>query len=85
MNKQDVIDNYHKMFASAKNVEFRNLQRFATRERVVDDSIVRFKLVGPHSVPLPIGSEVEMRLVHIFEMRDGKIAKEIGFAMWKAL
>ena len=57
----------------------------ATRERVVDDSIVRFKLVGPHSVPLPIGSEVEMRLVHIFEMRDGKIAKETGFEMWKAL
>jgi hypothetical protein len=24
VNKQDVIDNYHKMFASAKNVEFRN-------------------------------------------------------------
>ena len=85
VNKQDVIDNYRKMFASAKDVEFRNLQRFATRERVVDDSIVRFKLVGPHSVPLPIGSEVEMRLVHIFEMRDGKIAKEIGFEMWKAV
>ena len=85
VNKQDVIDNYRKMFASAKDVEFRNLQRFATRERVVDDSIVRFKLVGPHSVPLPIGSEVEMRLVHIFEMREGKIAKEIGFEMWKAV
>ena len=26
-----------------------------------------------------------MRLVHIFEMRDGKIAKEIGFEMWKAV
>ena len=85
VNKQDVIDNYRKMFASAKDVEFRNLQRFATRDRVVDDSIVRFQIVGPDSVPLPIGSEVEMRLVHIFEMRDGKIAKEIGFEMWKAV
>jgi hypothetical protein len=68
-----------------KDVEFRNLERFATEDRVVDDSIVRFKLVGPHSVPLPIGSEVEMRLVHIFEMRQGKIAKEIGFEMWKVV
>ena len=85
VNKQDVIDNYRKMFASMKDVEFRNLERFATEDRVVDDSIVRFKLVGPHSVPLPIGSEVEMRLVYIFEMREGKIAKEIGFEMWKVV
>jgi hypothetical protein len=28
---------------------------------------------------------VEMRLVHIFEMREGKIAKEIAFEMWKAV
>ena len=85
VNKQDVIDNYRKMFASVKDVEFRSLQRFATPDRVVDDSIVRFKLIGPHSVPLPIGSDVEMRLVHIFEMREGKIAKEIGFEMWKVV
>jgi len=85
VNKQDVIDNYRKMFASVKDVEFRSLQRFATQDRVVDDSIVRFKLIGPHSVPLPIGSAVEMRLVHIFEMHEGKIAKETGFEMWKVV
>jgi hypothetical protein len=28
---------------------------------------------------------VEMRLVHIFEMCEGKIAKEIAFEMWKAV
>jgi hypothetical protein len=37
---------------------------------VVDDSIVRFKLVGSNSVPAPIGSQIEMRLVHIFETRS---------------
>jgi ketosteroid isomerase-like protein len=52
---------------------------------VVDDSVARFKVIGPYSVPVPIGSEVEMRLVHIFEMRDGRIAKEIAFEMWKVL
>ncbi len=84
-NKQDVIDNYRKMFASVRDVEFHPLQRFATEDRVVDDSVARFKVIGPYSVPVPIGSKVEMRLVHIFEMRDGKIAKEIAFEMWKIL
>jgi ketosteroid isomerase-like protein len=84
-NKQDVIENYRKMFASATDVEFRPLQRFATEDRVVDDSVARFKVIGPYSVPVPIGSEVEMRLLHIFEMRDGRIAKEIAFEMWKVL
>jgi hypothetical protein len=27
------------------------------------------------------GQKIEMRLVHIFEMRDGKISKEIVFDM----
>ena len=85
VNKQDVVDNYRKMFASMKDVEFRSLQRFATQDWVVDDSIIRFKLIGPDSVPLTIGSEVEVRLVHIFEMREAKIAKEIAFEMWKVV
>jgi hypothetical protein len=29
----------------------------------------------------PVGSKVEMRLVHIFEMRDGRIARELVFDM----
>ena len=36
---------------------------------MVDDS----KIIGPHSLPVPIGSEIEMRLVHIFEMHEAKI------------
>jgi hypothetical protein len=85
VNKLDVVDNYRKMFASMKDVEFRNLERFATEDRVVDDSIIRFKLIGPDCIPVPIGSEVEVRLVHIFEMREAKIAKEIAFEMWKVV
>ena len=85
VNKQDVVDNYRKMFASMKDVEFRNLQRFATEDRVVDDSIVRCKVIGPDCIPVPMGSEVEVRLVHIFEMREAKIAKEIAFEMWKVV
>jgi hypothetical protein len=83
--KQEVIDNYRKMFASMKDVEFRALQRFATEDRMLGDSIARFTIIGPNSIPAPIGSRVEMRLVHIFEMREAKIARETAFEMWKVL
>ena len=29
----------------------------------------------------PVGSQIKMRLVHIFQMRNGKIARKIIFAM----
>ncbi|HZA22738.1 MAG TPA: nuclear transport factor 2 family protein, partial [Dehalococcoidia bacterium] len=40
--KEAVAENYRKIFTSIKNVEFRNLDRFATENRVVDDSIISF-------------------------------------------
>jgi len=48
------------------------------RERVVDDSIETMELTKEGFMPFPVGTKVEMRLTHIFEMRDGKIRKEIG-------
>ena len=81
--KKDVADNYRKLFASIREVEFRNLQRFATADRVVDDSIVTFELIKDGFLPLQVGQKVAMRLAHIFEMRDGKISKEITFEMWR--
>ena len=52
---------------------------------MVDDSIVTFDQIGDGMVnaPLPVGSPVEMRLVHIFEMRDGKISKELAYEIWR--
>ena len=81
--KEDVGNNYRKIFASIRDVEFRNLQRFATEGRVVDDSILTFVITQEGFLPLPVGQEVEMRLAHIFEMRDGKISKEIAYEMWR--
>ena len=93
--KRAVADNYTQMFAKMADVEFENLQRFATEDRVVDDSVVRFRLLDTGYLPLvrfrlldtgylPLnpGTQVEMRLVHIFEMRGGLISKEIGYEMW---
>jgi ketosteroid isomerase-like protein len=64
------------------DVKFQSLQRFATEDRVVDDSFVSFDVVRDGCWPhFCAGQKIEMRLVHIFEMRDGKISKEIVFDM----
>jgi len=77
--------NYRALFASMRNIVFQPLQRFATEERVVDDSIVTFEVAQDGYWDFPVGSRVEMRLVHIFEMRDGKIARELVFDMGRAV
>jgi hypothetical protein len=32
---------------------------------------------------LPIGTKVKMRLIHNFHIRDGLIAREIGYEVWR--
>jgi ketosteroid isomerase-like protein len=76
--KTSVADNYRQLFRAIKNIQWRCLDRFATEERVVDDSVVTFEVASEGFIPLPVGTRCEMRLTHIFEMRDGKISKEIG-------
>ena len=76
--KEAVAANYREIFSVLKDVEFHTLDRFATADRVVDDSVVTFVVAREGFIPLPLGTKGEMRLTHIFEMRDGKISKEIG-------
>ncbi|HEV2864426.1 MAG TPA: nuclear transport factor 2 family protein [Pyrinomonadaceae bacterium] len=80
--KDAVAASYRELFGSMANVQFRPLQRFATADRVVDDSVVTFEVVKDGYWPhFSAGQKIEMRLVHIFEMREGKISKEIVFDM----
>lgn len=79
--KEAVAKNYRALFTSMRNVKFEFLQRFATEDRVVDDSNVTFEVAKDDYWHFPVGSKIEMRSVHIFEMRDGKISKEIVFDM----
>lgn len=80
--KEAVAESYRELFASMANVQFQPLQRFATEDRVVDDSIVTFEVARDGYWPhFSLGQKIEMRLVHIFEMREGKISKEIVFDM----
>ena len=85
--KAAIEANYRRMFASMVEIELEPLDRFATRERVVDDMMVRFRLVGDGMVNAPVapGTRVELRLVHVFHMRDGRIAREIVHEDWRVL
>ena len=80
--KDGVAKFYRELWATMRDVKFQFLQRFATEDRVVDDSLVTFEVVRDGCWPyFSVGQKIEMRLVHIFEMRDGKISKEIVFDM----
>ena len=83
--KEELGEGYRRLFASMKDVKFEFLQRFATEDRVVDDSVVTFEVAKDGYWHFPVGSKVEMRLVHIFEMRDGKISRELVFDMGRAV
>ena len=79
--KAAVEKNYRELFASMRDVRFEPLQRFATEDRVVDDSLVTFEIARYGYWPWALNEKIEMRLVHIFEMQGGKISREIVFDM----
>jgi len=80
--KQAVARFYRELWGTMKDVKFQPLQRFATEDRVVDDSLATFEVLRDGCWPhFSAGQKIEMRLVHIFEMRNGKISKEIVFDM----
>ena len=85
--KEATGENYRRMFSSFKVEEFRVMERFATEDRVVDDSVATVVLTGDgvENAPAPVGSRVEIRLLHVFEMREGKISRELVFENWKVL
>ena len=85
--KEATAENYRRMFSSFRVEEFRCLQRFATEDRVVDDSVATVVLTGDgaENAPTPVGSRVEIRLLHVFEMRGGKISRELVFENWRVV
>ena len=85
--KEATGENYRRMFDSFRVLEFRCLQRFATEDRVIDDSVATVVLVGDgvENAPAPVGSKVEIRLLHVFEMREGKISRELVFENWRVV
>lgn len=85
--KAAIEANYRAMFGSMAEVEILPGTRFATEDHVVDDCIARFRLTGEGVVnaPLPVGSRVELRLMHLFAMRGGRIARETVYEGWRRI
>jgi ketosteroid isomerase-like protein len=76
---------YLKVFAGVEDFVFTQVGRWATPDRVFDDSFASFRIVGEafENCPLPIGTNVRMRLIHNFHIRDGLISREIGYEVWR--
>jgi ketosteroid isomerase-like protein len=87
VGREQIRANYLAMWPSMTDARLTPLDRFATADRVVDDMLVHMRLIGPGMVnaPVPIGSRVELRLVHHFSMRGGLIEREQVFETWRPL
>jgi len=79
-----IRDMYVRLFAATHEFAWIPVERWATPDRVFDDSVAVFQLIGGgiENCPFPVGTRVRMRLVHSFHIRDGLIAKEIGYEVW---
>ena len=84
VGRAKIKEMYLRLFRSGEGISFEPIERFASPDRVFDDMWVRFRLTGDgfENCPLPIGTNVKMRLLHNFHIRDGMIAKEIGYEIW---
>lgn len=76
---------YLRVFNGVVDFEFTPVERWATPDRVFDDSYASFKITGDafENCPYPIGTKVQMRLIHNFHIRDGLISREIGYEVWR--
>ena len=85
VGRQRIKEMYLRLFASAEGIRFRPVERFATPDRVFDDMEVTFRLSGDgfENCPFPVGTNVNMRLLHNFHIRDGMIEREIGYEVWR--
>ena len=85
--KDAIAANYARMFGAIGAPEMEPIERFATTTRVYDDMIVRFDLLreGMDNAPVRIGKRIELRLVHLFHMRDGLISREIVHENWREI
>lgn len=88
-DKAAVKEAYLKLFDSYQVTKMIQINRFGTGNYVVDDSVAEMTLVGDVETnvpgcPFPAGTEVSMRIVHIFELDDnGKIIRENGYELWR--
>jgi ketosteroid isomerase-like protein len=88
-DKEAVKEAYLNLFKSYQIHTMTPIRRFGTGNFVIDDAVAELTLVGDveHNVPgcpLPAGTRVSMRIVHIFEHdAEGRIIRENGYELWR--
>jgi hypothetical protein len=84
-NPKEILEAYRGIFRTVAYRKVVPLRRFATETFVFDDQIGHVTIVGNEmkNLPYPKGSELCVRLTHVFEMKDGKIVREIAYEMWR--
>lgn len=82
---KDVLVAYRGIFETVGYHKTTALRRFATEQFVFDDQIAEVSVIGDSmpNLPYPEGTRMSVRLVHVFEMRDGRIAREIAYELWR--
>jgi ketosteroid isomerase-like protein len=82
---QEVKDAYLGIFRTLVFRKMTNLRRFAAGNFVFDDLIAEVDVVGNEmpNLPFGVGTTMNVRLVHCFELRDGQITREIAYEMWR--
>lgn len=83
----EVLEAYRKIFKTLAYRKIIPLRRFATEQFVFDDQVAQLVVVGDPSnmanFPYEKGTEVSVRLVHCFEVKDGRIQREIAYEIWR--
>lgn len=75
--KEAVAAAHVELFSALRDYDLYSNDCFATEDRVVDDNIFTFEVAKEGVMPLPVETKAKMRLVRIFEMREGKVSKEL--------
>ena len=86
-DSDEVLDAYRKIFATVAIRKNTSLRRVATEKYVFDDQLGQMVVVGDPeqmlNLPFPLGTEISLRIAHCFEMRDGRITREIAYELWR--
>jgi hypothetical protein len=84
-DKDEILKAYRAIFRTVAYRRVVPLRRFATEQFVFDDQIGHVTVVGNEmpNIPYTVGTQLAVRLIHLFEMKDGKIVREIAYEMWR--
>jgi len=82
---KEILEAYRGIFRTVAYRKVIPLRRFATEKFVFDDQVAHITAVGNEmtNLPYPQGTDMCVRLAHVFEMKDGKIVREIAYEMWR--